>query len=129
VIELIEHNLWGLAFVIFVASIVIPLIKVMVLGLLLWTTAQGRTGYLQLRTRAFRFVHYVGRWSMVDVFAVTVLVSLVHVGVMASVLPGYGAVAFGAVVVLTMCATDTFDPRLMWDAAGQNGPERQRRVR
>ena len=129
VIELLEHDLWGLAAVIFVASIVIPLIKVVVLGLLLWTTAKRRTGYLQLRTRAFRFVHVVGRWSMVDVFAVTVLVSLVHVGVMASVLPRYGVVAFGAVVVLTMCATDTFDPRLMWDAAGMNGPERQRRVR
>ena len=129
VVELVHHDLWGLAIVIFVASIVIPLIKVVVLGLLLWTTSQQRTGYLLLRTRAFRFVHYVGRWSMVDVFAVTLLVSLVHVGVLASVLPRYGAVAFCAVVVLTMWATDAFDPRLMWDAAGQNGPEKQRRLR
>jgi paraquat-inducible protein A len=129
VVELLQHNLLGLAVVIFVASIVIPLIKVVVLGLLLWTTAHGRTDHLQLRTRAFRFVHYIGRWSMVDVFAVTVLVSLVHVGVLASVLPRYGAVAFCAVVILTMWATDAFDPRLMWDAAGKNGPEKQRRVR
>jgi len=129
VVELVQHELWGLAVVIFVASIVIPLIKVVVLGLLLWTTAQRRTGYLRLRTRAFRFVHYIGRWSMVDVFAVTVLVSLVHVGVLASVLPRYGAVAFCAVVVLTMWATDAFDPRLMWDAAGKNGPAKQRCVR
>lgn len=129
VVKLVQHDLWGLAVVIFVASIVIPLFKVVVLGLLLWTTAQGRKGYLVLRTRAFRWVHYVGRWSMVDVFAVTVLVSIVHMGRLASVLPRYGAVAFCAVVILTMFATDAFDPRLMWDAAGMNGPERQVRAR
>jgi paraquat-inducible protein A len=129
VVELIRNDLWGLALVIFIASIVIPLIKVVVLGLLLWTTAQQRTTYLMLRTRAFRFVHYIGRWSMVDVFAVTLLSSLVHVGVLASVLPRTGALAFCAVVLLTMWATDAFDPRLMWDAAGQNGAERLRRRR
>jgi paraquat-inducible protein A len=129
VVELIQHDLWGLAVVIFVASIVIPLIKVVVLGLLLWTTAHERTDYLQARTRAYRFVHYVGRWSMVDVFAVTLLGSLVHMGILASVLPRYGAVAFCAVVLLTMWATSAFDPRLMWDAAGQNGPARRGRTR
>jgi paraquat-inducible protein A len=129
VVKLVQNDLWGLAVIIFAASIVIPLIKVVVLGLLLLTTAQKRTGYLLLRTRAFRFVHYIGRWSMVDVFAVTLLVSIVHMGRLASVLPRYGAVAFCAVVVLTMCATDAFDPRLMWDAAGMNGPTRQGRRR
>lgn len=129
VVKLVQHDLWGLAIIIFVASIVIPLFKVVVLGLLLWTTAQGKKGYLVLRTRAFRWVHYVGRWSMVDVFAVTVLVSIVHMGRLASVLPRYGAVAFCAVVILTMLATDAFDPRLMWDAAGMNGPDRQVRER
>jgi paraquat-inducible protein A len=87
---------------------------------MLWMTARGSAIQLQARTRLFRFVREIGRWSLVDVFAVTILVSLVHMGELASVLPGSGAVGFCAVVILTMLAAESFDPRLMWDAAGLN---------
>ncbi|MDB4988637.1 MAG: Paraquat-inducible protein [Myxococcaceae bacterium] len=120
VVELTQHDLWGLAVLIFVASIVIPLIKIVALATLLFLTARRRPEHLKLRTHTFRFVRLIGRWSLVDVFAVTILVSLVHMGIMASVLPRYGAVAFCGVVILTMLAAEAFDPRLMWDAAGLN---------
>lgn len=128
VVELIHHGLWGLAAVIFAASIVIPLLKIVVLAILLGTTANRRPEHLVLRTRCYRIVRDLGRWSLVDVFAVGILVSLVHLGPLASVLPGRGAVAFCAVVILTMLATESFDPRLMWDAAGENGAAAQERV-
>ena len=121
VLELTKSNLWGLALLIFVASIIIPLIKIVALAFLLWSTKRGSVEHLRARTRAFTFVQSIGRWSLVDVFAVAILVSLVHLGILASVLPRYGAVAFCAVVILTMLATEAFDPRLMWDAAGLNG--------
>ena len=121
VLELTRADLWGLAVLIFVASIVIPLIKIVALAFLLWSTKRGASEHLRARTRTFVFVQSIGRWSLVDVFAVTIMVSLVHLGILASVLPRYGAVAFCGVVILTMFATEAFDPRLMWDAAGLNG--------
>lgn len=120
VLELTHNDLWGLAVVIFVASIVIPALKIVAMTILLLMTARGRGDFLRGRTWTFRMVRTAGRWSLVDVFAVTILVSLVHMGVLASVLPRLGAAAFCAVVLLTMLAAETFDPRLMWDAAGLN---------
>jgi paraquat-inducible protein A len=76
---------------------------------------------LTLRTRLFRLIALIGRWSMVDVFATMMLVTLARFGWLGRVLPGAGASAFCAVVVLTMFASESFDPRLMWDAAGMNG--------
>ncbi len=123
VIELTHHDLWGLAILIFVASIAIPVLKLVGLAGMLIMTAQRRPDLLRERTRLFRFIHGIGRWSMVDVFAVAILVSLVHLGLLAAILPGDGAMAFCAVVILTMIATESFDPRLMWDAAGFNEPQ------
>lgn len=125
VVELTQHHLWGLSLVIFVASILIPLLKIAGLGVMLWMTLRKSALHLHLRTRLYRFIQSIGRWSLVDVFAVTILVSVVHMGPLASVLPGDGAVAFCAVVILTMFATEAFDPRLMWDAAGQNDNARK----
>jgi len=70
------------------------------------------------RTRLYRLVDIIGRWSMIDVFMVSILVALVQMGVLAQVTPGFGGVFFAAVVILTMSASFSFDPRLMWDAAG-----------
>lgn len=128
VVELTHNNLWGLAVLIFVASLVVPLIKIVVLAVLLFMTKRGNPQLLRARTRAFALVRDVGRWSLVDVYAVAILVSLVHMGMIANVLPGDGALAFCAVVILTMLAAESFDPRLMWDAAGLNddGSERHR---
>jgi paraquat-inducible protein A len=75
---------------------------------------------LRGRTKVFRFVRFVGRWSMIDIFMLSVLVGAMRFGRIASVTPGMGAAAFCAVVLLTMVATELFDPRLMWDAAGRS---------
>ena len=87
------------------------------LAVLLVTTARRSTWRLPDRTRLYRVVDVVGRWSMVDIFMLAVLVALVQAGLLSTVLPEPGAVYFAAVVVLTMLASHCFDPRLMWDAA------------
>jgi paraquat-inducible protein A len=125
VVELTQHHLWGLAVLIFVASIIIPVLKLLALAVMLWMTRQQSSQYLEGRTRLYRFVHGIGHWSMVDVFAVTILVSLVHMGTLATIAPGKGVLAFCSVVVTTMFATEAFDPRVMWDAAGLNQRARE----
>jgi len=122
VLEMGEAKLWGLAAIIFVASIVVPLFKIVGLAALLVLTKFGHPRHLIRRTRTYRAVREIGRWSLVDVFAVAILVSLVNMGLLATVEPSYGAVAFCGVVLLTILAAEEFDPRLMWDAAGENGP-------
>ncbi len=116
--ELLEAGLWPLAVLVFVASIAVPLLKLASLTLMLVTTQRGSSWRLYDRTRLFRLVDFIGRWSMIDVFMLATLVGLVHAGVIATIVPGVGAICFGSVVVLTMIAAACFDPRLMWDAAG-----------
>jgi paraquat-inducible protein A len=117
VVELMNDHLWPLAVVVFLASIAIPVLKLGVLAAVLITTQLRSSKALRARTRLYKFVRAVGRWSMIDVFMLTVLVGLVHMGFIAKVLPGDGAMAFAAVVVLTMLATELLDTRLMWDEA------------
>lgn len=119
-IELVEHGFWPLAVLVFVASIVVPLLKLVALAVLLICTSLGSAGSLGARTKLFRAVSFVGRWSMLDIFATMTLVELARFGWLGNVLPGAGATAFCGVVVLTMLASESFDPRLMWDAAGAN---------
>lgn len=119
-VELVEHGFWLLALLVFVASIVVPLFKLAALCTLLVCTSRGLSARLRLRTKVFRVVAFIGRWSMLDIFATMTLVELARFGWLGSVRPGAGATAFCAVVVLTMLASEAFDPRLMWDAAGQN---------
>jgi paraquat-inducible protein A len=117
VIELIQAQMWPLALLVFLASITVPLMKLVGLTGMLLMTNDGSARWLQQRTWLYRMIDTVGRWSMIDVFMITVLVALVHMGFIATVLPGAGAIAFASVVVLTMLASTAFDPRLMWDAA------------
>jgi paraquat-inducible protein A len=91
--------------------------------MMLATTQAGWGGRLRDRTVLYRIVSAIGRWSMIDVFMESILVALVQFGAVVTIDPGYGAVAFAAVVILTMFAAEAFDPRLMWDAAGR-APER-----
>jgi paraquat-inducible protein A len=119
-VELAQAGLWGLAAIVFVASILVPLVKLTGLSVLLVTTQRSSAARLPLRTRLFRLIALIGRWSMVDVFATMMLVTLARFGWLGRVLPDAGASAFCAVVVLTMFASESFDPRLMWDAAGRN---------
>lgn len=120
VLELIERDLIGLAILVFVASLVIPLFKLIALAILLLTTANGAVSALPARTKLHRFVVLIGRWSMLDIFATMTLVALARLGWLGSVVPGLGATAFCAVVIATMIAAERFDSRLMWDAAGKN---------
>jgi paraquat-inducible protein A len=121
-IELSQVGMWGLALLVFVASILVPLVKLGALSALLIMTARGSAARLRLRTRLFRAVVFIGRWSMIDIFATATLVAMARFGWLGSVLPAAGASAFCAVVIMTMLASESFDPRLMWDAAGKNPP-------
>jgi paraquat-inducible protein A len=112
---LLAHGMWPLALIVFVASILVPIAKILRLGYLLLSVQLRSAARPIDRTRLYRFTEFVGRWSMVDVFVVSVLVALVHLGKVAEVEAGLGALFFAAVVVLTMLAARTFDPRLIWD--------------
>jgi paraquat-inducible protein A len=117
VFELIHNDLWPLAIIVFVASIVLPLTKLLGLTWML-LAIQLRSGFLlHTRTRLFRTIDLIGRWSNIDVFMGSVLVAVLQFGALTSVRAGPGLVAFAAVVIITMFATLTFDARLMWDAA------------
>jgi paraquat-inducible protein A len=104
-----------IAVVVFIASITIPILKLISLTLLLVSVQLRSTWRPRQRTRLYRLVELVGRWSMLDIYVVTLLAALVQLGSLATVKAGPGAVAFGAVVVLTMFASMQFDPRLIWD--------------
>jgi len=117
VLFLLQHDMWPLALIVFTASVVVPLLKLIVLSFLL-VSVQRRSKWRPLdRTRLYRVTETVGRWSMVDIYVVTILVALVHLGSLATIEAGPGAVFFGAVVVITMLAAESFDPRLIWDGA------------
>jgi paraquat-inducible protein A len=115
--ELLDLGMWPLAALVFFASVAVPVLKLIGLGILLITTHTGTGWALHDRTVLYRIVDTIGRWSMIDIFMESILVALVQFGKLASVYPGPGAVAFAAVVILTMLAAHSFDPRLMWDNA------------
>ena len=124
VVELAHVHMYPLALLVLVASIVVPMFKLIGLAYLLFTTWRRSPHRLVLRTRLYRVIDFIGRWSMIDVFMTAILTALVRMGIIGSVTPGLGVQFFCAVVIITMIATITFDPRAMWDAAGQNGTER-----
>ncbi len=115
VIFLLGHGMWPLALVVFVASVLVPLLKLVILVFLLISVQLRSVWRPRDRTRLYRITEAVGRWSMVDIYVVTILVALVHLGNLATIEAEAGAVFFAAVVVLTMFAAMSFDPRLMWD--------------
>jgi len=105
----------GLAIIIFIASVVVPMLKLGVLALLAFTAQRRSRWRPRQRTILYRMVEFIGRWSMLDIFVVTLTVALVRFKSLAVITAGPGALAFGAVVVLTMLAAMQFDPRLIWD--------------
>ena len=117
--ELIEYRMWPLALLVFGASIMVPVLKLLGITLLLISTQRRAAWRLRDRTRLYRIVDAIGPVVHDDMFMLSVLVGLVRMQILASVTPGIGAICFAAVVVLTMLASFSFDPRLMWDAAGQ----------
>ena len=116
VIYFIHSGMWPIALVIFVASVLVPMLKLIILTYLLISVHRKSAWRPKDRTRLYRITEAVGRWSMVDIYVVTILVALVNLGNLATIQAGPGAGFFAAVVVITMFAAMSFDPRLIWDA-------------
>jgi paraquat-inducible protein A len=108
---------WPLSLIVLIASILIPSAKIAALAYLLVSVQRGSVASNDERSRLFRIVQFIGRWSMVDVFVDTFTAALVQLQPLMSVQPAVGLVFFAAVVVLTMLAVESFDPRLIWDPA------------
>jgi paraquat-inducible protein A len=116
IVEFIQSGMYPLAALIFFASIAVPMLKIFCLALLIVSVRFRWPWNPRSRTALYRVVEQVGRWSMIDVFVISILVALVKLGNIATIEPGIGASSFAAVVVVTMFAAASFDPRLIWDA-------------
>ena len=115
VIYFMQTGSWEIALVIFTASVFVPFMKFTILIYLLLSVQFRSVDRPRDRTVLYRMTEAVGRWSMVDVFVVTILVALVKLGLLADVEAGPAAIYFASVVVMTMIAAESFDPRLIWD--------------
>jgi len=115
IVHLIEGGMWVLALIIFFASIIVPSLKLIVLSFLLISIRKKTSWRTRDRTLLFRVTELVGAWSMVDIYVVAILAGLVNLGTLSSIRPGIGVAFFGGVVVITMFAAFSFDPRLLWD--------------
>ncbi len=115
VIELTQHGMIPIAAVVFIASILVPTFKLVGLALLLFSVQRHQPLSARQRVWMYRFIEFIGRWSMLDIFVIAILVAVVNFGRLASVEANLGAIAFASVVILTMLAAVTFDPRLIWD--------------
>jgi paraquat-inducible protein A len=115
VMHLIHSGMWPLALIVFVASIIVPVGKLLVLIYLLFSVQNRSLTHPKDRTTLYRMLELFGHWSMVDVFLVSILVALVDLGFIATIEPGIGVLYFGAVVITTLFASRAFDPRLIWD--------------
>lgn len=120
VARLFEAGMWPLALLVFFASVTVPVLKLAGLSFLLVSVQRRWRWRPRQRTILYRVIDAVGRWSMIDIFMISILVALVKLGSIATVEPGIGATAFAAVVVVTMFAATAFDPRLIWDAMEGN---------
>ncbi len=115
VIYLWNDGTWHLATIVFVASILVPSFKLIGLSWLVYTVQRGETRWKRQRLRLYRIIEVIGRWSMLDIYVVALLVALVQLRLFANVKAGPAVLAFGAVVIMTLLATSSFDPRLIWD--------------
>ena len=108
--------MWPIAvLIVFVASITIPMLKLVSLSFLLISVQLRSRWRPRDRTRLYHMIDGIGRWSMIDVFMISILVALIQMAQIATIEPGVGAICFAAVVIITMLATASFDPRLIWD--------------
>ena len=115
VIILLQIGSYSVAFVVFVASIIVPLFKMIGILMILLSLKYRLNMTDRQRIRMFRFIEFIGRWSMLDIFVISILAALVNISGVAVITAGHAATAFGTVVVLTMLAANTFDTRLLWD--------------
>jgi paraquat-inducible protein A len=116
VVDLWQAGMWALALIVVCASLLIPFFKI--IGLLFLTLTLGRPADLRARTRLYRAIAQIGRWSMLDVYVISLLVAVLHFGLLAEAQAEIGSLAFAAVVIVTLLAARSFDPRLIWQHAG-----------
>jgi len=119
VVRLIETGMWPLAMIVFIASIIIPFLKLLILGFLQLSVHRKSAWRLHDRTVLYRFTELVGSWSMVDIFIIALLSSLVKMDALSTVRPGVGVIYFAGAVITTIFAANSFDPRLIWDNEGK----------
>jgi paraquat-inducible protein A len=115
VASLVKNGMPGTAVIIFVASIVVPAIKILGLGYILLSIQFKQKTRHRTRMNIYFAVKWIGKWSMMDLFVISIMMTLVDRGQILDFTPGYGAVAFAIVVILTMLTTESLDPRLIWD--------------
>ncbi len=115
IIALIHGGMLPIALVVFIASLLVPFLKMLGIALLLVSVQRNWQGTPRHRAKIFRIIEFVGRWSMLDVFMISILVAMVDLGGVAKIYAGSGATAFAAVVIATMLAAISFDSRLIWD--------------
>lgn len=120
IIDLFSHGSYGVAFIVFFASIVIPIAKFLAIAYLAISVRRPATLDNHGRMILFEVVEFIGRWSMIDVFVVAILTALVQLDFAASIAPGVAAVSFALSVALTMLAAQSFDPKLIWNAKVEN---------
>jgi paraquat-inducible protein A len=120
VIHLIRADMYPIALLVFFASIVVPLLKLIVIIYLLISIHRQSSWHPRERTVIYRITENIGRWSMLDIFVIGLLAALVQLGSIATIEPGIGAISFAGVVVTTILAAESFDPRLIWDAMEEN---------
>ena len=123
VVQLAHHGLWGIAAVVLIASVLIPIGKIIGLLILLISVQGRKTRFMKHKMIMYRMVVWIGRWSMLDIFVVGILIALVRFGNLAEIEGNAGATAFAGVVVFTMLAANRFDTRLIWDIKRQQEEE------
>ncbi len=117
---LIVKDMYGIALIIFIASIVVPVAKIVGMGYILLSIQFKQSAMKKQRMFIYFVIKWIGKWSVMDLFVISIMMTLVDRGQILNFSPGFGAVAFGAVVVFTMLATESFDPRLIWDDPTNN---------
>jgi paraquat-inducible protein A len=115
-LELMRQGYWFVAAIVFLASIIVPLLKLAGLFFISFSSVAGTRRWRRQRTMIYKFIEVIGPWAMLDVFLLAVLVALVRLGSLATVTPGPGLGAFAGVVVLTILASTLFDPNLIWES-------------
>jgi paraquat-inducible protein A len=115
VLLLIDMGSIAIAAVIFIASVMVPSSKLLVMYYLCWSVRNAPPGTVNQRTVLYRITEFIGKWSMIDVFVVAILVALIHIDNLLVIRPGAAAIAFACVVIISMLAAESFDPRMMWD--------------
>lgn len=120
VVELWQSHMIPLSLLVFFASITVPVLKIAGIATMIGSSLLQSKRYLIVRSKLFQMISFVGRWSMIDVFMISILIALIKFDALANVRADFGIVAFASVVILTIFAADVFDPRIMWDYAGKN---------